>query len=714
MLSVRVEQLSMAIEHMHQGMCMYDSQGRFVLGNTSYAQALGLPLDRLQPGMSGAEVLGAMREHGHCSSRTVDEIERQVAALCDPGTSAIVNFERSDGCTFAIRHRRTHDGCWVATFADITNEIGVQRRAEAALKESEERFRLAAEAAGFGVWDYDTALARRSWSDRLREIFGFGPDTVPGLEIVLALVHAEDRVTFLRHLQRIRDDVSCSRFETCVRIHRADDGKQCWISVNGWKTVKAESPMGRIIMTVRDVTDEKLIEERIVWSASHDALTGLANRSYFHAQLQLALKRAAQAGTSAGLLLLDIDRFKQVNDTLGHDAGDRLLQMFGRRLRAAVRAEDTIARIGGDEFAIILGEVDGKQQVGALAESILKRLLIPFTDGSAVMDCRASIGAALYPQDGASLPELMKHADLALYASKASGRGTSTFFDPAMKARVQRRGAMLRRARRALDDDALFPFYQPKVNLRTGRISGLEALLRWRSRRGQICKPGALGPAFEDPELANAISERMIDAVIADMDAWLCAGIEFGHVALNASAAEFCKDDFAERVLERLAAANIATCHLELEVTEAVFLGCGTENIRRAVKLLNQEGVRIALDDFGTGYASLCHLKEFPVDTIKIDRSFVRDMEQDEGSKAIVRAVVNLGRAFGISVVAEGIENRAQAEHLVQLDCDHGQGFLFSRAVPASRVPALVQRSTLLPDTRPENVNLGGLRLVAR
>jgi len=266
-------------------------------------------------------------------------------------------------------------------------------------------------------------------------------------------------------------------------------------------------------------------------------------------------------------------------------------------------------------------------------------------------------------------------------------------------------------ARDAINDDRIIPFYQPKLDIQTRQLVGFEALLRWRMSNGRIGHPASIEAAFEDSSVAAAISDRMIERVIADMRGWLDKGIEFNHVAVNSSAAEFRRDNFAERVLEQLRAAKIPTRCFQLEVTETVFLGRGAEYVHRALALLSSQGVKIALDDFGTGYASLRHLKQFPVDIIKIDQSFVRDMEADPGDEAIVRAVINLGRSLGIKVVAEGIEREEQAQRLIELECDFGQGFLFSKAVPASRIPSLVERWPGLPEPRLRHAR--ELRLVA-
>ena len=590
-------------------------------------------------------------------------------------------------------------------------DVTKSKQAEEALRESEERFRLAAEAAGLGVWDFDMETERREWSDRLRQIMGIGSEAEASLAVAEACIHPADRAQFQEVLQQARAN-GIPRFEATCRIRRADDRTERWVTMNGWRIYGAGNRLRRIIVTVRDVTAEKTAEARVRWSASHDPLTRLANRSLFHERLDAAFETAAESGRAVGLLLLDMDHFKQINDSLGHDAGDMLLKMFAKRLRGVVRHCDTVARFGGDEFAVVMPELDGEHALLRVSRAIQQRLREPFVHAGRILDCRVSIGASLYPRHGRTPEELLKNADIALYAAKGAGRGLVTVFEPHMRDNVQRRLSMVQQARHAIEDDRIIPYYQPKLDLATRSLTGFEALLRWRSSNSRISTPAAIEAAFEDSDVAAQISDRMIERVIGNMRQWLDRGIEFGSVAVNASAAEFRRDNFAERVLEQLRRADIPTRYFQLEVTETVFLGRGAEYVHRALALMNMRGIRIALDDFGTGYASLRHLKQFPVDLIKVDQSFVKGMAVDPDDEAIVRAVINLGRSLGIRVVAEGIETEDQARRLLDLECDFGQGYLFSRAVPANRVPTLVERWPVR-STPASARTKGDLRLVA-
>jgi len=446
-----------------------------------------------------------------------------------------------------------------------------------------------------------------------------------------------------------------------------------------------------LVAISRDVTHQKCAEEKARWAADHDALTQLPNRLLLQHRIDNSIQEAAATGGRFALLLLDVDHFKRINDMLGHDAGDALLCTFADRLKNACRPEDMIARLGGDEFAILLPGVEDEQQARTVVSAILAQLREPCIYAGRVLDCHASIGASIYPFHGQSRAELLKNADVALYAAKAAGRANLKLFKPEMRMEMQRRASMLNLARHALRQDSIQPFYQPKVDFRTGRIVGFEALLRWRDEIGRVHLPDTVAAAFDDLHLAAEISERIVRRVIEDLQSWQDAGVAVDHVAINAAAAEFRAGNFAERLLERLSAASLPASLLQIEVTETVFLGRGADYVERALKLLSGAGVKVALDDFGTGYASLSHLKQFPVDIIKIDRSFVRDLEAGSEDVAIIDAVIQLGRSLGIKVVAEGIETEAQHDLLRAKGCDFGQGFLYGKAVAFDEVAPLLQ-----------------------
>jgi diguanylate cyclase (GGDEF)-like protein len=388
--------------------------------------------------------------------------------------------------------------------------------------------------------------------------------------------------------------------------------------------------------------------------------------------------------------MMDLDDFKRTNDALGHDAGDALLVEFTKRLRASVRPDDVVARFGGDEFAVMLRDAGSEVQVQAAVSSIVRSLEVPFTYDGKLLDIRCTIGASNFPVDGLHRLELMKKADIALYVAKASARGSLVQYRADMRAEVQRRMSMLSLAKQAVREDRIVPHYQPKFNLRTGQLDGFEALLRWQHTNKRFQKPATIQAAFNDFTLAAEISDKMIDAVVLDVRQWQADGVEFGHVAVNAGAAELRKGDFADKLLDRLHSAEVSPASIQVEVTESVFLGRGAERVENTLKALAAEGIQIALDDFGTGYASLSHLNQFPVHVLKIDRSFVSKSKHSSHDAAIVRAVVNLGRSLGIKIVAEGVENEAQVDFLRKLRCDYVQGYLFAQAQAASTVSSLV------------------------
>ncbi|KQO51896.1 putative bifunctional diguanylate cyclase/phosphodiesterase [Methylobacterium sp. Leaf85] len=452
----------------------------------------------------------------------------------------------------------------------------------------------------------------------------------------------------------------------------------------------------RIISSLVDMTSRKAVEERIRLAAQRDVLTGLPNRALFQTTLDAALSRAEASGERIGLILIDLDAFKEVNDTLGHEAGDAVLKEVARRLGKAIGERDLVARLGGDEFVIIAPcEKDRHQpsrRIHALSRAILDVLKPAMAVSGRVVSLRASLGLALYPEHAANSTDLFTNADLALYAAKAAGRNRATLFVPALRADIEHRVSVAREMRSTLEVGGLIPYYQPKICLATGRIIGFEALARWQHPTRGLLSPASFSTVFDDAEIGIAVGHVLARQIFADIAGWIAKGYDPGRVFLNLSSAQFAQDNLAECLIADLSAAGLAHDRIGVEVTETVLLGGHGDRVSAILSDLHRAGVRVALDDFGTGYASLTHLKQYPVDEIKVDRSFVRDLERDPNDAAIVTAVVQLGQNLGLDVTAEGVETEAQAEFLRGQGCAYAQGYLYSKPMPQSRVPWLLNK----------------------
>lgn len=585
--------------------------------------------------------------------------------------------------------RLDHNGSAMAWFGTLEN-IDDRKRVETELLASEERFRLAAEAAGLGIWDYDALSGSRLWSEVFRAMLGLAPEVPAEPATALALVVPEDRPLLRQLVDSINDGDTNPRFDLTVRIYRADNGALRWMQTSGWRLKAANGRIERVLVTVRDVTEQLTAERRIRWAAEHDPLTGLVNRAAFNRLLEDAIARADQADAAMlTLALFDLDHLKETNDTVGHDAGDLLLRTVADRLVSALGADVVVARLGGDEFAAIVEDSSEKPMEDRLRFA-LRMLREPVVEESMTLDCQATAGIATYPQDGRGAHDLLKTADLALYAGKASARGELSRFRPEMRASMQRRTSMLSVARMIARDDRLLPFYQPKVRLSDGTLSGFEALLRWRHDTLGIQGPDTIAAAFDDLTTATSLGERMLQRICADLVRWRDEGLMLRRVALNVSPAEFRREDLFDRIMAQLYRHDLPAGLLELEVTETVFLGRGAEGVGDTLSAFHNAGITVALDDFGTGYASLKHLREYPVDVIKIDRSFVADLLTEPGDAAIVNAVLELANQLGITVVAEGVETAEQAAYLLARNCSHAQGYLFGRPIPADEARALI------------------------
>ena len=467
-----------------------------------------------------------------------------------------------------------------------------------------------------------------------------------------------------------------------------------WLNVS---SVRDES--GRVVNhlgTFVDIGPLKQSEARLAHLAHHDPLTDLPNRILLLEELDRAVDRAVTEGGTGAVLFLDLDRFKNVNDSLGHAAGDELLWLVSLRLRRELPEGAMLARLGGDEFVGLIGDVGDHDGAATLAARLIERLDQPFVlaDGQEIF-ISTSIGVSLFPADGVVANELIQHADAALYEAKGAGRATHRFYEEVLTTAAAVRLETEAGLRRALERDEFELHYQPLVSAADGRIRGVEALLRWRDPLNGLIPPDRFIPIAEETGLIIAIGEWVLRDACRQMRAWLDAGLKLDTLAVNLSAREFQRADVPRRIAEVLAETGVPAHCLELEITEGALMDQGSEAERR-LAALKQMGVRLAIDDFGTGWSSLAYLRRLPIDKLKIDRSFVNDMPGDPTSVEIASAIISLARNLKLEVLAEGVETRAQFDELVRLGCDMVQGWYFSRALPAADIPAMLGQTGLI------------------
>ena len=438
---------------------------------------------------------------------------------------------------------------------------------------------------------------------------------------------------------------------------------------------------------------QTLAELQLNSVSKRDELTGLYNRNTFYRTFKQVLSQAKHQNKKLGLLLIDLDYFRHINDTLGHLAGDHLLHILGQRFQNCFAANTLVARLGGDEFAVLVQDLKSEEQLIATAQLAYQQLKQPVGYLGHSMRSAMSIGCAIYPRDALSSSNLLKSADIALNDLKNSGRGGIRMFNQEMSTSLNQITQQLTLARKIIHADQIVPYYQPKVRLSDGAVIGFEALLRWQDRHQQIQLPSDIFGAFQDYELASRISETMQLKVFADMSRWQAQGLELLPISINAAPVEFLRDNYAEKLLARLARFDIPTDKVELEITEQSLSESGAHYVVRALNLLKQAGIHISLDDFGTGHSSLTRLQEYPVDCIKIDRNFVERMNTDPSALAIVKAITQIGSSISLDILVEGIENTEQLDTLMGCDCQIGQGFYFYRPMSGESAQLLL-RST--------------------
>jgi diguanylate cyclase (GGDEF)-like protein len=453
--------------------------------------------------------------------------------------------------------------------------------------------------------------------------------------------------------------------------------------------VKWEGQGRTILRSIRYAIERKRSELRMNYLAQFDALTGIPNRHSFSEQLNRATARARREGRKVTLLYLDLDAFKFVNDTLGHDAGDSLLKEVADRLRRSVRAGDVVARLGGDEFAIMIEGLSGPLEVEAVAEGLIKVLAEPYHIAGRQLAVTASLGITMFPSDNSDPQVLLKNADIAMYQAKEGGRNTFRFFTQRMHEELMQYHELERDLREGLARNEFRLAFQPKVNLLTKRLQGLEALLRWTSpTRGEV-GPATFIPVAEQSGHIVPLGYWVIDQVCRQINAWRAAGYPVVPVSLNVSARQFQLPDFHQRVAEAIARHGVDPSLIEIEITEGLMME-DTGLAERCLDYLKSVGVRISVDDFGTGYSCLSYLHRFPIDVLKIDRSFIRQIGQGSGNEKITDAIISLARSLQLETVAEGVETTEQVDFLVTHGCHVAQGFLFGKPVDAVAVEPLL------------------------
>ncbi len=450
----------------------------------------------------------------------------------------------------------------------------------------------------------------------------------------------------------------------------------------------AEGKPYRRIAVMTDITEERRNEERIRHQAFHDALTGLPNRTLLNNRLEHAIRSASRGDERIALLFIDLDRFKVINDSLGHLIGDLLLKEAARRMTDCVRGSDTVARLGGDEF-VILAPIEHSADAAQIAEKIIQEIAQPFTIQDHTLYVGASVGVSVYPEDGTDPATLLRNADVAMYASKQAGRGTLRFFDTGMNDRAQQRLKLEASLRRAIADREFELYYQTKVCLLDGRHCGMEALIRWHDPQLGLVSPADFIPLAEETGLIVPIGDWVLDAACAQMRRWRDGGSIAGPVAVNVSALQLDDPEFAARVVDILRRHDIDGSHLQIEVTESTVMA-NPEQAIRALGRLSSLGISIAVDDFGTGYSSFSYLKRLPINVLKVDRSFVNDIGTSSEDEQIVTAIIQVAHALKLQVVAEGVETREQAAFLTRLGCHFGQGYLYAKPLPREEFERLV------------------------
>jgi len=563
--------------------------------------------------------------------------------------------------------QRTQDGRVeqiICTFTDVTE----RREAEAALRESETRFRAIFEGTPVGIEIADMEGRLIATNSALQEMLGYSEEELQGLPFT-KITHPDD----IGAEEALDDELVAGRISRyqLEKRHMRKDGQPVWTRLTASEVRDARGEPQFAIAIVEDIRERKEAEQALAYQAMHDALTDLPNRTLLHDRLEQAISSARRNTTSMALLLMDLDRFKDVNDTFGHHYGDLLLQEVGLRLRCVLRESDTVARLGGDEFAVLLPAADEPEAM-AVADKLLQSLARPYVLDSQSFDIGASVGIALYPDHGEDANALMRRADVAMYAAKRAAAGY-TVYTPEQDQHTPARLTLIGDLRQAIESDQFLLYFQPKIHLRTGCAEHVEALVRWKHPHRGLIPPDQFIPLAEQTSLIKPLTLWVLDAALRQCKRWCATGMDMS-VAVNLSAHSLHDPQLVDTIRDLLHAHDVKPSCLGVELTESAVMADPVRAMDTLSRLRHM-GIQIAIDDFGTGYSSLGYLKRLPVDEIKIDKSFVMDMALNHDDSVIVRSVLDLGHNLGLQVVAEGVENQRIMDLLNAMGCDMAQGY---------------------------------------
>ncbi len=670
------ERLRQAVDLLPQGIVILDPEGRYVLWNKQYAEIYSKTADLFKEGARLEDTLrvGVARgDYPEAAGHEEEWIAERLRKLQEPGKRHEQTL--SDGRVILIEERRTDDGGVVGLRVDITE-----------LKRREASFRLLFD--GNPVPMIVCALDdERILAVNDAAVAHYGYSRQDFEKLTIRALHAFDN-------EPPWTGGSCSE-EQAARTwkHVKADGALIDLAIYSRELTYAERPA--VLLALMDITERKRAEARLAFMAQHDGLTGLPNRTLLRQQVDDMLLHGRRSSDKVALLMLGLDNFKAVNDTLGHGVGDKLLRGVAKRLRSSLREEDALARLNSDEFAIVQSGLTRPEDAVILAKRLLEAIADPYLlDGHSVV-IGASIGIAMAPGDGDDSEKLLKSADMALSRAKLDARGSFAFFEAALDARAQSRRKIEVELRDAIQNDVLRPYYQPLIDLSSGRITGFEALVRWPHAERGMVSPAEFIPVAEETGLINPLGGLMLRRACLDAASWP----DDVRIAVNLSPLQFRSGNLLSVVTDALKHSGLAPRRLELEITETLLLEKSAQ-VLATLHALRALGVRISMDDFGTGYSSLSYLRSFPFDKIKIDQSFVRDLGANREAQAIIRSIVSLGKGLGVTITAEGVETEAELSCLRAEGCDEGQGYLFSKARPNAEIISLLaaQRGIDAPD----------------